>query len=312
MIVALFVIAAASEPTSAPSAASMEARSPIEAQSPLHSLVYTSVLGLRLNPLGASESLRVAYRFRMFDSDSPLFRPANLTMGVLTQLTPAFARFGPSIEISPIAVWQLSVSYEIVGFFGSFAGALPFSSPNDNVSDAERARLEAAHVNRPMLGGVLTISNLLQAKVGPIAVRVQLQFFRYDMQARASETVFYDPNSDMLVPVHGFFLTQDTDLLYVTRFGLIVGARHTLAHAFYGEPAPRVSPGFGNLNSQHRLGPIALYEFFDKPGARFNRPAVALIAQWFLQHRYRTGFEVTQALPQIILAFLFQGQLWKI
>ncbi|MCC6810366.1 MAG: hypothetical protein IT381_23245 [Deltaproteobacteria bacterium] len=276
---------------------------------PEHSLVYTNLFAARLNPLGVTDQLRLAYRHRLFDSESPLFQPANFSAGVTTELTPANARFGPSLELTPLAALQLYAAYEFVGYFGVLQNVLALDSPEHEVSDATRAALAAARQNRPMAGGRLTLSILVQAKVGPIAVRAQLQFFRYDMRGQPGENVFYEPGVDMLVPMHGFFLQHDADVLYVTNFGLIAGVRHSLAHSL--EDAPRVSPGFGGLNSQHRVGPIALYEFFNRPGAAFDRPSLGLIVQWYLQHRYRTGQETTQAFPQIVLAFLFAGELWR-
>src|SRR5690606_18953870 len=115
--------------------------------------------------------------------------------------------------------------------------------------DAWRTARQQSEGVRSALGGLLNLSALLQGKVGPVALRAQLNVFRVDLGI--SEPYWYDPMPDMLVPAHGFYLTSDTDLLYVSKFGLYAGVRYSLAHAFYD--APRTAPGFGNETSQHRI-----------------------------------------------------------
>ena len=41
------------------------------------------------------------------------------------------------------------------------------------------------------------------------------------------------------------------------------------------------------------------------------KPTLYLLAQWWVKHRYRTGQEVSQGLPMIVLGFSFTGDLWK-
>ena len=49
--------------------------------------------------------------------------------------------------------------------------------------------------------------------------------------------------------------------------------------------------------------------FFDEGYTSFNKPAVILNVAWYLQHRYRTGAEVSQAVPYVVLGFAFQSDL---
>ncbi|MEZ4438949.1 MAG: hypothetical protein R3B72_07660 [Polyangiaceae bacterium] len=63
-----------------------------------------------------------------------------------------------------------------------------------------------------------------------------------------------------------------------------------------------------------------LYKFFeDDPPSMWNAPTVGLLAQWWLQHRYRTGQppaggledrSVSQALPYILLLFIQKGDFY--
>lgn len=273
-----------------------------------HALVYTNLFGARYNALGAVDQFRLSYRYRLFASDSPLLEPANVTVGFTTNLTPAFARAGVHLDVMPMAALQLGLTYEVLGYFGNFQNVFSAATPTAAAADADRNANAAAGLNQAAWGSLLTLNALLQAKLGPIAVRSQLTASNIHMRDLTGP-YFYEAINDLLVPSRGWFLSNDADLLYISKFGLFAGVRYSLSHAFYDDPAPRSGPGFGNLNSNHRIGPLLLYQFFDEPEAMFSRPAVVVMVQWWLQHRYRAGVETAQGIPQITVAFLFQGKL---
>ena len=58
-----------------------------------------------------------------------------------------------------------------------------------------------------------------------------------------------------------------------------------------------------------RVGPIVAYTFYDEPGGRVNRPTLIGILNWHTQHPYRTGQDVTQALPYIVVGYQVSGDL---
>ncbi|NUN15258.1 MAG: hypothetical protein HUU55_16645 [Myxococcales bacterium] len=154
------------------------------------------------------------------------------------------------------------------------------------------------------MGSLLTLSALFQAKFGPFAIRDRANLFRYDMDLHRNDTVFYNQYIDYLVKDGGFTLTNDLDLLYFSDFGLIAGARYSLGVAFHDDSDTDAA------ELTQRVGPVLGYRFFDEYGAAFNQPTVLLLVQWWLTHPYRTGDEVSQAIPYIALAFSFNGDLW--
>jgi hypothetical protein len=103
-------------------------------------------------------------------------------------------------------------------------------------------------------------------------------------------------------------------VLYVSDFGLVAGLRHTKTDAWYqrsdvsddGEPLPAADNG-----PMHRLGPFLAYTLFSDPGAAFDRPTALIIVNWWLTHRYRTGEDVSQAIPYVVAGFTFYGDLWR-
>lgn len=286
LLVALLLAAAAEAPPARP---------------PKDALVYTSLTGARYNGLGLVSQFRVSWRHRLFDSDNLLLRDSYLGLGPIVAVTPAFARGGLMVDFFPLAILQLTAAYEAIGYFGVLDGLLSFVDANAEHGDEERRRLgRLGTANYATYGGQLTLSALLQAKLGPIAVRNQVQGFFTHMQVRSGDRVYYDAIPDVLVPARGWIVSNDLDVLFVTKGGLIAGVRYSLLHAFYGSVESNNTP-------IQRFGVLLGYQFFDRPDAKLNKPTLFVLSQWYLAHRYRTGQEVSQAIPQLIVGFAFQG-----
>ena len=69
--------------------------------------------------------------------------------------------------------------------------------------------------------------------------------------------------------------------------------------------------GIGKLTEL--AGKRATVAYFDEPGEAFNKPTILLLVNWYLDHRWRTGADVSQAFPYIVLGFAFSGDLidWR-
>ena len=120
--------------------------------------------------------------------------------------------------------------------------------------------------------------------------------------------LYYHIRFDVLAQDKSWFVHNDTDLIYLSDFGLAAGARLSLSHSFIDEA------NLGDAEDREtllRLGPLAAYTFFDEPGASFNKPTLLAIAGWWLLHPFRTGEDVSQAVPYIALGFRFEGDLFR-
>jgi hypothetical protein len=250
-------------------------------------------------------------------SSNPLYKDNFGGAGLMMEATPAFVRIGPMIEVQPFSILRLWATYQVLGYFGSFNLMQSFASPNEEYSDSRIKDLgdlpsKEEGQNYPTAGTQFTAGANFQMKLGPIAARSALRLVRADYDLRDGDRVFYDQFYDVLVPNEGWFLSNDTDLLYVTDFGLVAGARHTVTHAFYGDR--HFAPGEADLDlnpTMHRVGPFLAYTFSKDPaGTFFGNPTVLLIANWWLSHRYRTGEDVSVGLPYIVAGFMFTGDLW--
>jgi hypothetical protein len=164
-------------------------------------------------------------------------------------------------------------------------------------------------------------------------VRNKLSAEYWDMSIRDGDRVFYDVTLDTLVPKKGWVIADDLDALYISpKYHFAIGARYSVVKPIYNDDDFRsaaermqfegnLDPTTGTAktadgkdvnyhgNTHHRLGLLATYTFSERDYARFNKPTLLLITSWYLSHRYRTGQDVSQATPYIILGFAFQSDL---
>jgi hypothetical protein len=143
----------------------------------------------------------------------------------------------------------------------------------------------------------------VQVKFGPFAVRNKLALEYWYAGLRAGDRVFYELTLDTLVPQNGWVLTEDVDLLYLnSRHHFIIGVRYSLVQPLYGSEHVRPGEDAGQVDNRHqRLGPLFAYTFFDHGYTRFDKPTLLLIANWYVDHRYRLGQADTALLPGVLV-----------
>ncbi len=282
---------------------------PVLPHVPEHRFLYSNITIARINPLGLFNGLTLSYRKRLLDRpDSKLFRDSYFGIGVLPSVSPAVAQIGPLIEIQPLAIFKFSAQYFFTGWFGTFDYFQSFEDSNSEYTDQTLDANTEAGLNYPNTSHQIELKALLQAKVGPVAVRnTVMGYWNSTNTNNPNHQTWYTIKYDILLPTQGWMIGNETDLIYVSKFGLVAGLRNNLLAPHY----PAEGVGFKNPNGPAvRLGPLFAYTFYDKPQKRFNKPTLILISQWHLQHRNRTGLSTSQALPTIVLAFAFSGDLW--
>ncbi|HEY0139087.1 MAG TPA: hypothetical protein VGB85_33600 [Nannocystis sp.] len=281
---------------------------------PRHRLIYSNTLVLRVNPLGLEDRFSLMYRRRLSARTGKLWDDTYFGVGITPSFAPSITRFGPTVMLVPLAILSLRASYYFVGNYGSQSfKPHPFDSPADEYGpDTIKARADARQgINT--YGGQAELSALFQVKFGPIALRNEVIFFHNSIKLPGSNDVYYDIRHDIMAPGKGWFLSNDTDLLYTNaKLRLNAGVRGTYYHIFYPETlyAPGDIAGT-NQNDSARVGPLISYAFKDRPEKRFTKPTLFFAAQWWVKHRYRTGQEVSQGLPLMILGFSFTGELFS-
>lgn len=280
---------------------------------PARRITYENAIGLRVNPIGLEEQLTVSYRHRMYASDSLVLRDNHIGFAFMPTLSPAVLRMGGVLEVRPATVLNLSVGAFQATYFGAFGSMRSFPNAtvaaysNDELKDAQDAELT-------YLTSAVELQARAQAlaKVGPIVLREDAVLTYQEARLHDGDRVFYNTRIDQLVPDEGLTLTSDTDLVYLSDFGLVAGVRGTVLKSFLD--AEQVGPARADgedTTLAARVGPLVAYTFFDHPGAAWNKPTVVAMTGFWLAHPYRAGQDVSQGFPWAILALRFEGELWR-
>jgi hypothetical protein len=224
-------------------------------------------------------------------------------------LTPGLMRLGVAAKVQPLAILKLEVKWEYINYFGNFDLLQSYPDNSANFSDSALEEGGEAGLNYPTDGWQLTLDLEARAKVGPVVVRNRFKANYVEVALKNEDTVFYDQYYDLLLPGEGWFFTNDLDVL-VQIGQLYIGARWAFMNVAYAdETFPAAGPKETDSAPTHRIGPLIAYTFCDTPGAAFNKPTLLLLVNWYVEHRWRTGEDVDQAFPYIVLGFAFSGDL---
>ena len=261
-------------------------------------LFYTNSVFGRINPLGLQDIFRLGYRRDLIRRSGSLFTESYLFVGAAVNLSPAFARVGPHVEFAPVSILKLEASYQAVGWFGVLDQLTTWDTTNPDFSDRAMDDLE----ERAGFGHLVMLGGRAQVKAGPIVLRNILELNWYDANLPNGDVSFYEQFWDRLVVDREWMVRNDLDLLGVyqkARFGV----RYTYSDTFLGDGSSGDQP-------HHRVGPLFAWEFHDRGrGARFDKPTLFVLAQWWLAHPYRAGQQQPQALPLIAVGTSWQGDL---
>lgn len=280
---------------------------------PLQRLVHKNTFAVRVNPLGLLYDGRFSYRLRLYESEAKALRDNFVGAGLAPTASPAFVRVGPFVEFSPLSVLGFWAALQFVQYFGTFNLLQGFAGAQSDFSDTAIAANGAA-LKQATSGWELTLGASFQVKISSVVLRSQARLVRAEMRLREGARVYYDQFYDVAAPNGGFFLTNDLDVLWQgLENKLIAGARYTFTAPFYeARHFDPNAPSTTTNNAMHRVGPFLGYTFKSEDGAAFNTPTIFLLVQWWLQHRFRTGADVSQALPLLGVGFQMTGDLLPI
>jgi hypothetical protein len=300
-------------------------------------LMLSDLTLIRLNPIGLETRARFGLQKRLYASEKKISQHNFLFLGAYPKINPAAAMLGVGGELQPLSMFNLRALVEVQQWFGNFGFVQSFVSPTKNYSDAQLDVLETTAGRDPQATQVFhaNIAPLLQAKVGPIAVRALLQLDYWDLKLRAGDTVAYEATFDTLLPDGGWTVSTDTDILYTGRPGLAIGIRHSMVHALYAKrhfadgslsaaENEAAFDAFGGRNSHQRLGLFAAYTLRDRGPGRYNKPTLILVLSWYLTHRWRTGAPdamrpdessadfTSRGVPYFLVGYAFESDFLKI
>ncbi len=287
----------------------MASETPTSSQSSL--LTYQSATVLRVNPKGLSQFLLIKAPFGLYDSDHEALEKNGITPIVQLQASPAYYKAGVALEFDPMTILGFRAGVQWQNYNGKFDGLQSFDGTDVNFSDTNLEALgnDGQGLNYSASGRIMSLSTTLKAKVGDIALKHKFGGVRYDMELQNNHEHYYDITLDILVENGQWNLTNTTDLVYIHDDSLMVGLRSdytTPAYSSEGDDLP---------GSTYRLGPSVIYNFDpsdDSASAsnpNFRNPKLIVMLNWWLQHPYRTGEDVSGGLPMALVVFTCEGDL---
>jgi hypothetical protein len=283
-------------------------------------LVLSDLTLLRSNPLGLETRARFGWQQRLYASEQQIAANNFGFLGTFAKLNPASAHLAAGGELQPLSMFNLRAFAAVQRYFGTLGFLQSFPSANANYSDATLDDL--ADTARAASVFHASIQPLLQARVGPVAIRALLQLDYWDLALPSGDVAAYEPTFDTLLPDRGWTLSTDTDVLYVGRPGLAVGVRHSFVRPLYGREhftSDADEAAYGGANAHHRIGLFGAYTLRDTGPSTFNKPTVILIVSWYLRHRFRTGEPdalpsdgrpddyTSRAFPYLLAGFAFES-----
>lgn len=278
---------------------------------PQHRIEYNNLLGVRYNALGLVDRFDLFYRYRLYDDPGALYREGAVGIGITPWISPAFIRIGPMVEVRPLTILTFQAGYFFNAFFGTFNQLQGFASALEAYDDDTLDARNEAGIGGPTTGGEFQATAQLLLKVGNVVLRDTVGVFVSHHDIPGGGSVYYEQTNDILRSNDQPTVVNDLDLVYLTDFSLIAGARFNQTKHFYaardfrpGEPTD--DPNGPTL----RIGPLFAYRFGDV-NRNLQAPTVLLLANWWLSHRYRTGATVSPAIPNISAAFVIKGDVWN-
>lgn len=304
----------------APAVAAAEPAAPPPPQPASWRFMLSDLTIFRLNPLGLETRARLGLQKRLYASDKPIAANNFGFAGTFVKLNPASAHLALGGELQPLSMLNVRAFAAVQRYFGALGFLQSFPSANAGYSDATLDDL--ADTARGANVFHASIQPLLQARVGPLAIRALLQLDYWDLALRDGDTVAYEATLDTLLPDRGWTLATDTDVLYVGRSGLALGVRHSYVRPLYrGEHFAGAADeaAYDGDNAHQRIGLFGAYTLRDRGPSTFNKPTVILIVSWYLSHRFRTGEPgalppggraedyTSRAFPYLLAGFAFES-----
>lgn len=278
---------------------------------PERRLMLTNLTLVRWNPLGLESQVRAGYLHQLYQRpDSAVLRDNFLYAGTFLRFNPASLRAAAVVELQPFSMLNLRATAEVLQFFGTFTFVQSRRTAADPWDDATlKASKTGPQGNYASSGVHLSFEPLIQAKLGPIAVRSRAFLGWFDVSLQRGDQVFYEATVDTLLPNRAWTFANDADVLTQIPMGeavLTVGARWSAVRPLYrAEHVLATQDPEGMRNGHDRIGALIAYTLWDRGPSRFNRPTIVFNPAWYLDHRFRDGAAVSRAMPYLMLGFAF-------
>jgi len=195
------------------------------AQAPVQGLYLDQNLQAAYNPLGAQLGTKFFYRAPLNLGEGVLWEPTRIDVGIKNSLSPAFDMVGLYVDILPIAVFDLALSVQAIGFFDAFG--FGFRELSGYGAEFGEEALEAIPDGNA-LGLMIQASPTFQIAFGPFAFMdtLNVNYFAVD----DGEGYFHDVVGGAVLKKKDIELYNDAYAMYTFEFGLLVGLNDSILY----------------------------------------------------------------------------------
>ncbi len=253
----------------------------------LHHLDYKNTVVLKGNPSTLLTIPSIDYRLH--------FSKAKVGLSVRPLVSITQFRPGVDLVIAPVPYVTLLAGYERAYYFKSL---FSFRTPSADWSDSSRSRSTGLSTTGDFLNASLHIEIPIDKFV--FRNRFKLTYATFDIEG--TDEVVYDELLDIPLPIEGFSYTNETDVLYVSSPKWVFGLRYTTSKAFVDLPE---DPN----GATHRVGPLVSHIFYANQDGLVDSISGFILLNWYINHRFRTGKEVSPLLPYSAIGFSITGTL---
>lgn len=248
----------------------------------------------RANPIGLEQQATLTWRKRLSSSEELLWSSQHLALGAMAGVNPANVTAHAFAVLEPIAVFNLKVGADYRRYLGMFGNIISSTDPELSLLSADLKAAERGQYG----GGAYSVyaEPVLQAKVGPVAIRNALNVSYRSASLTPGHVAYYEPGLDLRLPREGV-LVQNTALVLYLGGKFVAGLRYDLQ-------TPLALPG----NDVHRAGVLMAWTFWDNGPSMWNKGTLVTMVHWALKH---PAARERGLLPTAVIGFSTESDLLK-
>jgi hypothetical protein len=245
----------------------------ISAQKTREGFFLDQSLQASYNPLGVQLVTKAYYRLPLVKADGVLWESTKIDLGVQNGLSPAYDMLGVYIDIAPIAIFDLALSAQAVGYYNGLGfGFYDLSGYSSGFDSSSLGALPS----RNAMGYVLSAAPTLKFAYGPIVMAntFSLTYFYTD----DGSGFFFERIANCVLAKSDVELANQAYLLATIMPGLLAGVNDTLLYV----------PGSGYLS--HRLTALGIYS--TRLSEKVSVNGVLMMGTYFADRYYQYAFYI--------------------
>lgn len=194
------------------------------------------------NPLGLQFVTQAYYRFPLVNKDGVLWESTRIDVGLQNNLSPAYDMIGAYVDIEPIAIFDLALTAQGIGYYDALSfGFYSVSGYGAGFDDPSLSPLTPKNT----LGYTLAATPTFKIAFGPIAIADSFSFTYFSVDDGSG--FFYERINNCILAKNDYELTNNAYLLATIVPDVLVGLNDFVL----------VVPNSGYLS--HRIVAMGIY-----------------------------------------------------